>query len=360
MLFPPEPLVELQLLEDLHHAESFSSHTELLCDARDQLEEYYLRYRHWEAVGQMLLQDLTARLGELPMSCRVNDVIKRLLRVGKSNKTVLFCAAEMLEKASEREKSAKPKADLMNLAGRLYEKIDLIGKSEERYIAAWKISGISSKKALFSFYVRNKLYIEMEEMLYQDYLKGDTEAPVLLDQFYSHIIASTPAKYEDLSSRKHSSISHLQHFLSLPRVALTHRASFPLPKAHLSLLIPKIQSFSAYLRRAKRVTRCLDTIITSVKVLLTAGNTLGFNPIEVITAYIAKAMQNAVLLCEDLRVPMLEFMGNWGTHGKTRIIWDFLVELAWRGLRFEEMETMIVRSKGRDWRYPAMLRSAYI
>lgn len=360
MLFPTESQQEQQLLEDLHQAKSFSTHTEPLCDARNQLEEYYLRYRNWGAVGEMLLQDLTAGLGELPMSYKVNDTVKRLLRVGKSNKTVLFSAAEMLEKASEREKSAQSKADLMNLAGRLYEKIDLIGKSEESYIAAWKISGISAEKELFPFYLRNKLYIEMEEMLYQDYLRGDTEAPELLDQFYSHVIASTPAKYEDLSSNQHNFISRLQHFLSLPRVAITHRAAFPLPKGHLSLLLPKIQTFSAYLSRAKRVTRCLATIITSVKAVITAGTTLGFNPIEVINAYLAKSTNNAGFYCDDMRAPMLEFMGNWGTDRETRHIWVFLIELARKGLRFEEMERMIVSSKLSDWGYRTTLRRAYI
>lgn len=230
MLFPPESHLESQLLEALHYAESFNSPTDQLYDARNQLEEYYLRYRNWAAVGKLLLQDLNTGLREFYGDYRVNDVVKRLLRVGKKDENVLLCAAEMLEKAIEREKTAKSKADLMNLAGKLYEKIGLISKSEERYKEAWEISGNSSKKALFPFYIRNKMYVEMEEMLYQDYLSGDMQALVLLDQFYSLIITLTPAKYEDFSMNQHSSIPRLQYFLSLPRVFITHKASFPLPK----------------------------------------------------------------------------------------------------------------------------------
>ena len=105
MLCLEESESELQLLASLQQAEHSYAGTELLHDARIQLEEYYLRYGHWEQAGRMLLQDLAWRLEGIPVSDRTIDVVRRLHRVGRRGKETLVEAAQLLEKTSERQET---------------------------------------------------------------------------------------------------------------------------------------------------------------------------------------------------------------------------------------------------------------
>ena len=348
MFFMEERTPE-QLLEDIYSTESLPG---LLCDARVELEEYDLRYRNWSRVGYMLIEDLAVTQGQIPVSFSTIDVFRRLLRLGKHNTKTLLAAAQILLDSSNLEQLPKERMDLRIYAGRIYEKIGLIDKYEECYIE----TSDGGRRQLMDFYMRNKLYIQAEELLYQAYLRGNNEALRLLDQFYGQVITSIR-----LFIPKNTRISDIQHFLSFPRLQLTHSPSFPLPKAHLSLFSLKIHSFATYLRRAKRLTRCITSVVNYVKLILTTISVLGLNPTEVIEAYIAKSRDNPTLYCEDIRISVLEYIGKWGKEKENKYaILMFLTNLARKWRLFEEVERMLIRLSNRyDWGCCMMLRESY-
>lgn len=345
MLFLEESESEEQLLASLQQAERFSPGTELLQDVRIQLEEYYLRYKHWTQAGTMLLQDLAASLEEALVLNRIGDVVKRLLRLGENSRETMLEAAQRLGKTSEGQETGQIKAQFKVWEGHMYEKIRQLERAEESFLAAWKLSLWSGRKELIVFYMRNRLFNEVEELLYQDYLKSNTKQALKdLEWFYREMISILPAKYEDLSSKQNNSLTHFQRFLSLPRLPLTHSPSFPMSKSHLSLLNVRIHSFAVYLSRARRLTRCIPILVKFMQLMLSAGSLLGLELAEVIRTYAIKSSNNEVLYQEDMHIVMLGFLVQCRGNGQSRnSVLGFLAKIASKVRNFEEMERMTVR-----------------
>jgi len=360
MLFLEESESELQLLASLQQAEHSYAGTELLHDARIQLEEYYLRYGHWEQAGRMLLQDLAWQLEGIPVSDRTIDVVRRLHRVGRRGKETLVEAAQLLEKTSERQETGQVKGQLRIWAGRMYEELGELGRAEESYLAAWKLSPMSGRKELIGFCMRTRLFNQVEELLYQDYLKGNTSQALReLNWFYKEVISSCPAKCEDLSTNHHNSIAFFQRFLSLPRLHLTHSPSFPLSKTHLPLLNVRIHTFAVFLTKAKRLTRGIQSIVKSMQLMFTAGTILRLDLAEVIKAYIGKAGNNPVVYQEDVHFLMLNSLAQYREEKIRDLVLGFLINSAWSLRKFEEMERFTVRSKWNFRALPYRLRQTY-